>query len=220
MSDVTTGQRSVRAWRTACRQEAAEQAARDARAGWEAAGVHGVTPFEYRWEHVQAVVQLAGRLAAELKADVEVVEASAWLHDIRKADPDHGNVGARAAAAILLETDFPPEKIDAVVDAIRQHVGLTRPFDASAMQPLESAILWDADKLSKLGVMALALNLCAHYGAGSNLAQRRRENEKFVRKVLAETVISMNTEPARRMAQQRYAAMLEALSAWEQEERE
>ena len=220
MSNLKPEQKRPRTWRTTCQQEAAEQAARDARAGWESTGVCGMTPFEHRWEHVQAVVHLALWLAAELNADLEVTEASAWLHDIRKLDEDHGNAGAQAAADILAGTDFPAEKIGSVVDAIRQHVGLARPSGAPALKPLEAAILWDADKLSKLGVKGLAINLCAHYGAGTGLSKRRRANEKYVRDVLAKTVTSMNTAPARRLAEVRYAAMLTALSAWKQEERE
>jgi uncharacterized protein len=211
-------QQYPKSWRSVCRQQAATQASRDAHAAWLSAGVNGSTPFDHRWEHVQAVVRLARWLAAELNADLEVAEASAWLHDIRKGEPDHGAAGAEAAAEILAHTDFPAEKIGVVVDAIRQHVGLSRPEGAPALQPLEAAILWDADKLSKIGIRGLALNLCAHYGAGTGLTERRLANEEYVREVLAKTVDSMNTAPARRLAKERYATMVAALTDWERED--
>jgi uncharacterized protein len=110
--------------------------------------------FNYRWEHVRAVVRLALRLAELTDADPEIVEAAAWLHDIRKRgrDDSHGVDGAAAARAILAETDFPPAKIDAVADAISKHVGLIRD---EPVEPLEAAVLWDADKVAKLGATAV-----------------------------------------------------------------
>ncbi len=96
--------------------------------------------FNYRWEHVQAVVRLANRLAELTGADWEVVEAAAWLHDIRKQgrDDEHGRLGAIAARQILTGTDFPPAKIQAVADAIFKHVGL---FTHEPIEPLEAAVL-------------------------------------------------------------------------------
>jgi uncharacterized protein len=111
--------------------------------------------YNYRWEHVQAVVRLALRLAEGTGADPEIVEAAAWLHDIVKGAPgsaDHGTAGAIAARRILAGTDFPPAKVDAVAHAIAQHVGL---WTEAPVEPLEAAILWDADKLSKLGATAV-----------------------------------------------------------------
>ena len=105
--------------------------------------------FNYRWEHIQAVVPLAIRLAELTGADLEITEAAAWLHDVAKSySKDHGRDGAIAARQILAQTDFPPEKIAAVADAIVKHVGLTT---TEPVEPLEAAIVWDADKLSKLG---------------------------------------------------------------------
>jgi len=113
----------------------------------------GDHPANYRWTHVQRVVRLALRLAELTGADGEVVEAAAWLHDIAKKgrDDDHGVRGSIQARAVLTTTDFPRDKIDAVVDAIAKHVGL---WTEEPVTPLEAAVVWDADKLSKLGVAA------------------------------------------------------------------
>ena len=67
---------------------------------------------------MQAVVDLALWLAATVGADAEIVEAAAWLHDIRKGHANHAAQGAKAAKRILADTDFPGAKIDAVADAI------------------------------------------------------------------------------------------------------
>src|SRR5687767_11210787 len=106
----------------------------------EATGVGRV--MNYRWEHVQAVVRLARWLARETGADAEVVEAAAWMHDIAKGQPQHAAAGAVAARGILLETDFPADKIERVVEAITHHEGL---FRETVLEPLEAAVLWDAD---------------------------------------------------------------------------
>ena len=132
------------AWREAVRTAAQQAATTETQAqfGDDAA-------FNYRWEHVQAVVPLAVRLAELTGADPEIAEASAWLHDIAKSySKNHGRDGAIAARQILAQTDFPPKKIAAVADAIAKHVGLTT---TEPVEPLEAAVLWDADKLSKLG---------------------------------------------------------------------
>ncbi|MGB5058955.1 MAG: HD domain-containing protein, partial [Candidatus Promineifilaceae bacterium] len=81
--------------------------------------------FNYRWEHVQSVVTLATRLGELTGADLEVVEAAAWLHDVRKdAGDSHPRQGAKFAREFLPQTTFPPEKIERVAQAIEDHMGL------------------------------------------------------------------------------------------------
>ncbi|GIV80450.1 MAG: hypothetical protein KatS3mg050_4844 [Litorilinea sp.] len=213
------GPTSRQEWRTACRQVARQRALEEARRAWHLDGEQPV-PFNHRWEHVQEVVGLALRLAAATQADADTVEAAAWLHDICKLEAEHSVAGAREAEAILRQTDFPAEKIPSVVAAIRQHEGLFRPAGAPPLQPLEAAILWDADKLSKLGVHALAFQLSTHHAAGKSLVERRLDVERFAQTVLQRTVASMNTEPGRQMAERRYQAMMAALAAWAAEEAE
>jgi uncharacterized protein len=204
------------AWRTVCQQHALKQATLEAHNAWHVTAK--AIPFNHRWEHVQTVVTLALRLAAETGADAEVVEAAAWLHDVRKGAPSHGVAGAKTAKKILEQTDFPREKIAAVAEAIAHHVGLYRAPDAAPLEPVETAILWDADKLSKLGVQAIAYNLSMSYMHGLSLAQRRSNMLEFTHSVLVRTVASMNTAPAQQMAAERYQAMLMVLTAWEHEE--
>jgi uncharacterized protein len=121
-------------------------------------------PVNYRWQHVQAVVRLGAALARLTGADEQVVEAAAWLHDVRKMgkDDDHGVEGAKRAGEILALTDFPPGKIDSVAEAIEKHVGL---YKDETIEPLEAAVLWDADKLSKLG----ATSILHAYGYGISM---------------------------------------------------
>lgn len=145
----------MRPWRDVVREVCEARAEAESCAQW-GLPPGATAPYNYRLEHVQAAVALARRLARELGADEEVVEAAAWLHDIAKGTPqngtdDHGRAAAREVPGLLADTDFPPAKIPAVCDAIVKHVGLVREPDAPPIEPLEAAILWDADKLSKLG---------------------------------------------------------------------
>jgi uncharacterized protein len=160
--------------------------------------------FNYRWEHVTAVVTLALRLAKLTGADAEVVEAAAWLHDVRKdSKNDHPKEGAEFARKFLPQTDFPAHKIERVARTIADHMGLWR---EKPLTELESMVLWDADKLAKIGLTA-AFHWTGWALAGSKL---RGVNELIERGRLADwqekTVASMHTKPARKAAKRRLKA--------------
>ena len=212
MSDTEPG------WRMRCRELAFERASSEVRRALKLAPDAPI-PFNDRWEHVQRVVKMALWLADKCGADRDIVEAAAWLHDIRKGEPNHGKAGAVEAEKILRKAGFPAEKTPIAVDAIARHVGLTRAAGAPPLEPVECAVLWDADKLTKLGVGVLAHQLSTRQFDGLSLTARREDMQKFMRTVLAKTVESMNTAPARQLAQVRYRAMAAFLDEWESEEK-
>ncbi len=160
--------------------------------------------FNYRWEHVTAVVTLATKLAHLTGADPEVVEAAAWLHDVRKDTKNNHSVeGAKFARKILPKTNFPPEKIEPVARAIEEHMGLWR---EKPLKMLESQVLWDADKLAKIGLTAVF-----HWTGGSLAGDEMRTLQDLIDRGRSadwqtKTVASMHTEPARRAAQTRFEA--------------
>jgi uncharacterized protein len=159
--------------------------------------------FNYRWEHVTTVVRLAKRLAEITGADSDVVEAAAWLHDIRKEVGErHAEEGAAFARQLLPQTDFPAAKIERVAYAIEVHMGLWRD---EPLTDLEAMVLWDADKLAKIGLTAVF-----HWTGGSlagfqptTIADIITQNEKT--NWQEKTVASMHTEAARRAAKVRWA---------------
>jgi uncharacterized protein len=206
-------------WRKRAREFARERAKAEAKERWGVSRKRDI-PFDYRWEHVKAVASLAKGLGQQLSADLDVVEAAAWLHDICKTEPSHGIAGAKEAADFLTRSDFPKPKIEAVSYAIARHVGLYRPRGAAPLEPLETAILWDADKLSKLGVQAVVFSMMSPYGLGKSMSQRRRDYVRFVDEILYRTVESMNTDLAQEMARQRFAEMQTMLQTWKREEYE
>lgn len=200
-------------WRSACRELAHARAHAEALQLW-GLSEGSVVPFSHRWEHVKQVVAMALRLAAVEGADGEIVEAAAWLHDICKLEKQHALAGAAEAGPFLRTTDFPPHKIDAVVDAIARHEGFLRPAEAPPVEPLEAAVLWDADKLTKLGVNALLFSFASPYVKGKEAAARYAYASEFARDVLAKTVTSMNTAEGRALAEARYANTIAFLDVW------
>lgn len=105
--------------------------------------------FNYRAEHNRLVLSIGMEMGRTLGADMEVLKAAILLHDIGRSivKKGHGEAGAEMAGEILKDTDFPSEKIPDVQYAISRHMG----WDESMPETLEACILWDADKLSKLG---------------------------------------------------------------------
>lgn len=113
----------------------------------------------YGWPHVKRVLHLCVRMAYILKernVDLDVLKASALLHDIAKhlykknATFDHGRVGAELAEAFLIRSNFNREKIKAICHAIRAHTHFEKPIS------IEAKILHDADFLDKLGAVGIA----------------------------------------------------------------
>lgn len=121
----------------------------DARAYYNDDPVHG-------FDHILRVLALAEYIARAEGADVEIVRTAALLHDIARdvddeADPrDHAALAAERARAIL--ADQPPERVEAVCQAIASHRFRTGP----PPQTLEARVLFDADKLDAMGATGIA----------------------------------------------------------------
>ncbi|MBI2846049.1 MAG: HD domain-containing protein [Chloroflexi bacterium] len=196
-----------KSWEEVAITAARARAEQESRSLWRA---EGTPPFNYRWEHLKAVVAIAETLAQELGADRDVVRAAAWLHDLAKEEiaegrDSHGEASAQEAKKILEATDFPPEKIPRVMYAIAQHVGL---FRDEPLQNLETAIIWDADKLSKLGATSLVHYLMTNPASVPGITTERYFAQyRDWLETAARIVSSMNTPPGRKMAEERYQFM-------------
>ncbi len=191
-------------WRVVIRQAMKSAAEREITAGASGSEPSGMNGFNYRLEHVSAVATLARRLGEILGADLDILEAAAWLHDVTKSDgARHAETGAEYAREILSRTDFPAEKIQAVSTTITDHIGLWRD---NPLTDLHSQILWEADKLSKLGLtfvvhltgMAINSNQSVSSADLVRMGQEADWQEK--------TVNSLHTLPARRAARDRLSA--------------
>lgn len=198
-------------WRERCESVLRAQTEADALRFWGKShpGPDGPRPvFDYRFEHTLAVVKVARWLCRQVKADPDIVECAAWLHDCRKhlnagKDKDsHAQDASAAVPGILAGTDFPAAKIPAVRHAIEHHVGLKL---TRRLEPLETACLWDADKLSKVGAASLVHFMCIAGGFEPiHTAEVIRRGERWL-ELARGIAASMNTQPARKEADRRVA---------------
>ncbi|MBN1303109.1 MAG: HD domain-containing protein [Anaerolineales bacterium] len=194
-------------WQQHISQLAYQATLREAKKRWDL----DKPAVNYRWEHVQTVVKLGLELAGITGADPEIVEAAAWLHDYHKRgkDDDHAQKGARTARELLSQTDFPLKKISGVCNAIASHVGL---YKDALIEPLEAAVLWDADKLSKLGITSL-FHFVGFWAAADRGSLKECLSElQAALEWQEKTVLSFNTEPARRAGHKRLKDQKEFLN--------
>ncbi len=119
----------------------------------ETDGAHDIAHFRRVWKTARALNQAEGA-----QGDEQVLLAAAYLHDIVSLPKNHperhlsSRLAAKEAAMILLELDFPAEKINAVAHAIEAHS-----FSANLpTETLEARLLQDADRMEALGAIGLA----------------------------------------------------------------
>ena len=160
--------------------------------------------FNYRAEHTHLVTKIGIEIGKELNADMDVLTAALILHDIggSKVKGLHGEIGADMAEEILKRTHFPVDKIEAVRYAIAAHVG----WDESTPGTLEACIVWDADKLSKLGATIIVHRLMRMPLTGKRSFDALPEFNKWIKQ--AEYIKkNMKTEPGKKIAEHRYGVL-------------
>ena len=109
--------------------------------------------------HQPRLYALAARLGEGFSCDDDILFAAAWMHDLgvfaghRPQDPvalarwNHVPYTRSRARELLAGWGFPPEKLDAVDEAIRTH----QPQDEPVL--IEAVLLRDADILEQLGAI-------------------------------------------------------------------
>ncbi|MFW9786862.1 MAG: HD domain-containing protein [Candidatus Thorarchaeota archaeon] len=130
---------------------------------WSTAAEKQLVPlYNYRLDHIDEVVDLAKVLATGTEADLKVITLAAWLHDLAKPGiggipaEHHGVASAEMAKEILSAEKVNQNTIEHVADVIEKHVGLTI---KEPLEPIEAQILWEADKLLKLGMIGFTQGL-------------------------------------------------------------
>jgi uncharacterized protein len=139
------------------------------------------------FSHSQRDYALAKSLAGadHVSLDDDVLFAAAYLHDMAafkafaEDKKDHSDTAAAKIDLVLEGTDFPKAKLDAVREAIRNHM-----FYRDPVGP-EARYLHDADALDWLGAIGVA-RLVAMVGdnggepAGPDIIKRLENNMKNV----------------------------------------
>lgn len=133
------------------------------------------------FDHVMRVYRTAVHLAQELRADLDMVQAAALLHDARGAAPGspgrttHELTSAEFARSVLGEEGWRESRIAAVEHCIRAHRYRGRERPSS----LEAKILFDADKLDVLGAFGIARTIA--YAVQAGQPTYSRPSERFMR---------------------------------------
>lgn len=169
-----------------------------------------VVPYNYRGDHVAEAVNFAKQLAQETSADLDIVVMATWLHDC--ANPNtagtplptgitHSEACASKAREFLVGEGIDAPTVKRVCDAIRKHVGYTL---ENPLEPLEAQIVWEADKLTKVGLTSVIRQIINGVRYEPNpsmkeILQRVQKVMPWMQKIAA----SMMTEPGKRMATMR-----------------
>jgi len=164
------------------------------------------TAHSYR--HVNRVFKIATLLAKKERADVELVQIGALLHDIGWVmGKPHNETGAKLADKILKEMGYPSEKSEKIAGIILRHPLAFK----DDLETLEEKIVWDADKIDLLGVIGVVR---AFHWLGN------KPFEAVVKICLDEqTTIydSLNTQTAKKIAKRRHREMMAFLSSLKRE---
>ncbi|MHB9026683.1 MAG: HD domain-containing protein [Armatimonadota bacterium] len=178
----------------------------------DAGGGHGL-------DHTRRVVALALRLADSYPAaDIEVLEAAAWLHDVGHPDEDrtgipHEQASVTAAEPLLPGLGFAQDRARQVLAAIAAH----RFSRGHVPETLEGKLLQDADRLDALGAIGIARTFANSatrklYDSEDPFAEYRPLNDRqytldhFFTKLL-KLPATLHTPEARALAEHRIAYM-------------
>jgi uncharacterized protein len=177
------------------------------------------------FEHVLRVYHTAVKLGKEEGADLEILQAAALLHDSRGAEPggagraDHHLASALFAGEVLKDEGWPPDRIKAVQHAIRAHRYRGK---EDLPETIEARVLFDSDKLDVIGAIGTARTIAYSVLAGEPMyehpsvqfrntgkeveGEHHSSYHEYLFK-LRKVKDRLFTQSARRMADQRHAAM-------------
>jgi len=189
-------------------------------------------------DHTDRVYNISKVIANTEKTDIDIVRASALLHDIARTKEKYGNSitrkdtichaeeGARMAEELLKkEIQFPAFKIPQVSYAISVH----RFSKHLKAETIEAKILQDADRLDALGAVIIARTIksSVYYGYpihdSSIPAKPVYDGEittainHFYEKILKMKPESFNTSEGRRIAEGRYEFVEEFVTRYVEE---
>jgi len=152
--------------------------------------------------HFVPTIRYAKMLAEKKKADIEVVEIAAWLHDIGSiicGRENHHITGAEIAEKKLRELGYPADRIEKVKKCILNHRGSVD----NKRESTEEQILADADGMTAFDQIEGLFNAAFRYEKLSV-----QEARKSIRRKL-ENCYNKLSQEAREIIKNKYeAAML------------
>jgi uncharacterized protein len=170
-----------------------------------------MSPLEgtaHSYDHVERVVKIAILVAKMEKADVELVQVAAILHDVgRCVGQPHNETGAKLASEILNNLHYPLQKTQEIARIVLLH----NVDSKNKLSSLEEKIVWDADKIDLLGAVGIArgFHWCGKQSFDSAV--------KLAFETYAPIYDMLNTRSARELAEKRNKETMSFLSALEKE---
>lgn len=155
--------------------------------------------------HIVPMADLAKKLAKELQADVEVVEITAWLHDIGSViygRKDHHITGLKITRKKLEDLGYPNSKINRVEKCVHNHRGSVN----NKRESLEEKIISDADAMVNFDTVPGLFKAAYVY---EDLDQG--EARILVRKKLERKYKQLYFKESKDMVRDKYKAMKEIL---------
>ena len=135
------------------------------------------------WDHTLRVFRLCEMMGPAENADMDVLGAAAYLHDIGRALQDaangaicHAEKGAQMAEPIVAALPFSKRQKQNIIHCIRSH----RFRNHHKPDTIEAKVLFDADKLDAIGAVgvARAFLFAGEVGARLHNADLDAENAK------------------------------------------
>jgi HD superfamily phosphodiesterase len=145
--------------------------------------------------------------------DADALVMAAYLHDISKGvygKEEHNQRSAEMATAFLREWGVPAERVACVEAAILVH-SFAAPAEERDLVPLEGQILYDADKISRLGGLAVVTALIE---LGAKYPDRAFTNEALsailhhIEERYVELFQSLYTDTAKELCREKFGRTL------------
>lgn len=186
------------------------------------------------WWHIQRVRKLAIRIAAEERADGFVVELAALLHDISDAKFNGGDdsAGALMAEDFLTSIEVSQENIRHIAQIIR-NISFKGGGQQTSVQTKEFYVVQDADRLDAMGAIGIARAFSYGGYKGREMynpsvppqmnmtVEEYRTNQGHTLNHFYEKLFllkdRMNTETAKRLAEERHQYMLKYVERFKAE---
>lgn len=170
--------------------------------------VKGALDHQSRWDyHIAPVVDYSMWLGQVYRADLEVLELAALLHDLTRMKGDkarHHVSGAEAARSLLIELKFREAGIQLVCSCILNHRGSI----ASARTTVEEKIIASADGMAHI-LHPLPMFFCCFRESEKNLGIE--DAREWILKKIERSFEKVSLPEARERIEQRYVALRELL---------
>lgn len=190
------------------------------------------------WTHVERVRNLAIKIGKKEKADLLILEAAAYLHDIgRKEEMDtkgkicHAEKGMKLAEEILAEYDLDKETVENIKHCVLAH----RYRNNHTPETIEAKVLYDADKLDSIGAVGIGRDFffagyagCCHclYTGNEKMNIKNAKQHEYTSEdsalleyyyKLSKVKSKILTKAGREIAEERHTYMVEFFKRFEKE---